>query len=677
MTHPPFSIMTPPHSTLSYRPEIDGLRAVAVLAVVAFHYFGEAIPGGYIGVDVFFVLSGFLISSILFREFESGTFSFKAFWERRIRRIFPPLIVLVLTVLVGGYFFQLPESYVETANTALAHVFFSANIQLYYATDYFADAANTKPLLHLWSLAVEEQFYLILPMLIWILNRYRVNKQFLILAMLAVASFCWSVYQVREDATGAYYLLPSRAWELLLGTLLAACKKPPAPSRVASEVVTWSGMAAILGSVFLLTTDSPFPGWNALPACLGTVGLLWGTGHPDSVLRKLLSLSPVVFIGKISYSLYLWHWSIFVFGIQFSLGEPTTGYTIGLLILSLVLSVFSYYAVETPFRKRSLFGDSKAIWTFGTIGSSLGAVAAFVVVINAGMPDRVSPETQSILESTAMSQRIWASDLAQLQNGEYFKLGVGKRSPIHEPVFLVFGDSHARSIIHVLDELSLEQEIQGIGAYVGACPPLVNAETFQHKDLARKANQAILETIDQHPSIQHVLLVGRWMLYTHQTNDTLLVNSRLPETREEQHELFVHHVELTLDAYNQRGITPTFLLQVPTHKQHVRQAIFRAWLLGIPLSDLEKDIRIDRNSFVQTNSRTLRYFNSIPSSRATFLDPSTYFYDEFGNGLIFVDGKSLYWDDDHISLVGAQRMVPMLREWLLAIKNSNAPHASP
>jgi peptidoglycan/LPS O-acetylase OafA/YrhL len=668
--------MTPPHSTLSYRPEIDGLRAVAVLAVVAFHYSNE-IPGGFVGVDVFFVLSGFLISSILFREFESGTFSFKAFWERRIRRIFPPLIVLVLSVLVGGYFFQLPESYVDTAKTAFAHVFFSANIQLYYATDYFADAANTKPLLHLWSLAVEEQFYLILPVLLWVLNRYRVKKQFLILAVLTAGSFCWSVYQVGADASGAYYLLPSRAWELLLGTLLAAWRKPSAPSRVASELVTWSGMAAILGSVFLLTTDSPFPGWNALPACLGAVGLLWGTTHPDSLLRKLLSLSPVVFIGKISYSLYLWHWSVFVFGIQFSIGEPSLGYRIGLLILSLVLSVLSFYAVETPFRKKMVFGDSKPIWTFGTIGSSLGAVAAFVIIINSGMPDRVSPETQSILESTAMSQRIWGSELAQLQKGQYYKLGIGKRSPHHEPVFLVFGDSHARSIIHVLDELSLELKIQGMGAYVGGCPPLVDAETLQHKDLARKANQEILETIEQHPSIQHVLLVGRWMLYTHKTNDTLLLNSRVPETREELHNLFVHHVEVTLDAYNQRGITPTILLQVPTHKQHVRQAIFRAWLLGIPTSELEEDIRIDRNSFVQTNSRTLRYFKSIPSSRATVLDPSTYFYDEFGNGLIFVDGKSLYWDDDHISLVGAQRMAPMLREWLLTIKNSNAPQASP
>jgi peptidoglycan/LPS O-acetylase OafA/YrhL len=271
----------------TYRPEIDGLRAIAILTVVFYHV-GLGCPGGYIGVDVFFVISGYLISSLILREMREGTFSLAGFWERRVRRIFPALAACVMATLVAGWFLLLPEDLENLGKSTVAQTLLAANIYFWRTTNYFASANEAKPLLHTWSLAVEEQFYLLFPLLLLACFRFpalRRPRTLVILILLGlVGSLSVAVWGVKHQPYATFFLLPTRAWELLCGVLVAALPVSAIPtSRLVRESASWLGLAAILLPVWLYGETTPFPGLAALPPCLGTALFIWGTGRRSEV----------------------------------------------------------------------------------------------------------------------------------------------------------------------------------------------------------------------------------------------------------------------------------------------------------------------------------------------------------------------------------------------------------
>ena len=305
---------------IAYRGDIDGLRAIAVLSVIAFHVLPERIKGGFVGVDVFFVISGFLISSIIYKELESGTFTIVGFYVRRIRRIYPALFAVLVFTCIAGWFILLPSQFVLLGKQVVGGSTFVANFVLWQQSGYFGQLSAHKPLLHLWSLGVEEQFYLMFPLLCLAFYRAKSRKT-LLTAFLAIAvgSMAINVAFVARYRDASFFLPFSRLWELLLGAALSQF-------QISRWGISWEngrhakwrnvmgflGMAMLAGAIFGIHQDDLFPGWWALLPTMGT-GLLIAAGPLSWINRNLLSRGPVIFIGLISYPLYLWHWPILSF----------------------------------------------------------------------------------------------------------------------------------------------------------------------------------------------------------------------------------------------------------------------------------------------------------------------------------------------------------------------------
>ncbi len=366
----------------SYRPDIDGLRAFAVLSVMLYHAFPNAVRGGYVGVDVFFVISGFLISSILLREAAQGVLSIKNFYGRRIRRIFPALVVCLAAVLTYGFVCLLPSELAQLGK----HVFFGAaflsNIVIWSETGYFGIAATLKPLLHLWSLGIEEQFYIFWPALLWMAFRLKAPIGKLMIVLL-LASFSVNLWLSTANILDDFFLPVSRFWEFLAGALLALHRQC-AFAHLSRSWVSSVGLAALVASVALFSSELRFPGWWALLPVAGTLALI-ATGPKALVNRTILSQRAVVFIGLISYPLYLWHWPLISFAYVIRLGKmPTPLMAAGLLIAALPLAWATYRFVELPIR----FGKHRFRTQIAIVGMIVVAGCGLVTWAANGFPGR-------------------------------------------------------------------------------------------------------------------------------------------------------------------------------------------------------------------------------------------------------------------------------------------------
>lgn len=353
---------------LSYRPDIDGLRAIAILSVIAFHASSALLPGGFIGVDIFFIISGYLISSIIIRELALGRFTFTSFYIRRIRRIFPSLIVVLLFVAAYGWLVLLPDELSALGKHITAGAFFVSNIVLWKEAGYFDAIAAFKPLLHLWSLGIEEQFYIIWPLLVVLCWRLRFRLFFLLLIGLAV-SFTLNIWYVKTDPTAVFYLPVTRFWELLLGSFLAwyqnhknnyihlvfstyIFKRPvsSAQEKIINNTQAMLGTALLIFALVHLTEAKAFPGWWALLPTFGTL-LLISASHKAWINKHILSHPWLVYIGLISFPLYLWHWPLLAFARIIKAEEPPTRIKIIAVLLAFILAWLSYQFIEHPIRK--------------------------------------------------------------------------------------------------------------------------------------------------------------------------------------------------------------------------------------------------------------------------------------------------------------------------------------
>ncbi|HEY6456412.1 MAG TPA: acyltransferase family protein [Steroidobacteraceae bacterium] len=389
----------PPH--IAYRPDIDGLRAIAVLAVLLYHAFPACLPGGFVGVDIFFVISGFLISGIIFDGLEKGTFSFVEFYSRRIRRIFPALALVCAACLIFGWFALLPDEYRQLGTHVAGGAGFLSNFVLLRESGYFDIDAKLKPLLHLWSLGIEEQYYLVWPAALF-LCRSRRRATALLLVLVGGVSFALNLYYTSRDPSLAYYLPFTRFWELMIGSALAFAAR----NATAASVITGgplanfksiAGVLALTLSLILINETRPFPGWWALLACSGAF-LLICAGPEAWFNRRILSSRPMVWTGLISYPLYLWHWPILSFGIIIS-RTPSIGYRIAALAASVALAALTYHFIELPVRRGKVRPKLRRV-TLQLLGSMavvgvIGASARYDIVrpISASDPRDVEIST--------------------------------------------------------------------------------------------------------------------------------------------------------------------------------------------------------------------------------------------------------------------------------------------
>ncbi len=358
-----------------YREDIDWLRAIAVLAVVAFHFEAPAVFGGFVGVDIFFVISGFLITGIIQSEVKADNFSFARFYERRVRRLLPALYAMVVLTAVPAFHYLLTSERAEFFRSVAAVVTFTSNFFFWFQTGYFDHAAVEKPLLHTWSLAVEEQFYLALPLLLFVLLRVARGSRVALpaaLGALTLASFALSVWLMRSDRSAeAFFMSPPRAWEFLVGGIVALEGFPVLRHARARQIARGIALVMLAIPIFSLRQGPGFPGINALLPCLGATLFIWsGIGVPSQARGRFSPLNIAKFFGQISYSLYLWHWPLFTFA-RFSKSSLVlaSGDKIALFALTVAISYVSWRFVEQPFRERTLAPTRTAAFRLAGVSS--------------------------------------------------------------------------------------------------------------------------------------------------------------------------------------------------------------------------------------------------------------------------------------------------------------------
>ncbi len=481
-----------------YRADIDGLRAVAVLSVLAYHGFPALLPGGFVGVDVFFVISGFLISGIILTSLRNGTFTFADFYARRIRRIFPALIVVLTASLIAGWFILFPVDFAKLAMHAAAGAGFVANIALWRESGYFDTASELKPLLHLWSLGVEEQYYLVWPVLLILANRF-LHRLLGVVLVIAGVSFALNIAAVDAYRSAAFYLPVTRFWELMLGSALAYLHVFH-PRAVAALHADGEGRALVrnaaacvgvvlLALAFTLTRESyAFPGWWALLPTLGTT-LLIGAGPSAAINRRLLSANYLVYVGLISYPLYLWHWPLLTFARIVEDGIPPASVRVAALLASFVLADLTYRFVERPIRKRVSIGPRR--FAVPGLSAAMTAVAGCALLVVVG---RVSSASASIPHVADVSAAISDWDFG----------GNGTMRGDSERAVLFFGDSHMQQYWPRIAKLTEERRapIRTVVFHAeGGCAPVPGIERrgarcqpFVDSGFARAA-QADIETV--------------------------------------------------------------------------------------------------------------------------------------------------------------------------------------
>lgn len=491
---------------MKYRSDIDGLRAIAVLSVVAYHFnFGKWAPGGFVGVDIFFVLSGFLITRIIFDEISQRTYSIADFYERRVRRIFPALFVMFAACLIAAQIMGLQSEIASTGKSIATSIFFVSNIHFYLSSGYFEDDLVRNPVLHTWSLSVEEQFYVLFPLFIFAIRHLSLRAQKGMLIAVAALSFAASIWRVDVEPTGAFYLVPFRAWELLLGGLVALGVFPALKNKLALEAIAGAGLVAIVLSLRLYEKHTPFPGLAAALPCFGTAAVVYAGGCGKTLVSRALSIEPARFIGLISYSLYLWHWPLVAYYNNFRSLEGFARF--GLLALALALATASWWFVERPFRQKPFRLDRRA-----TLGAAVGTMAALgLVALGVGpLAARYWPD-QPIVSKLAAFENY--DNVASARTGTC--LLTSRVTELHPECLtlsadklnvLIFGDSHAAHLW--AGYKTVFPDINFLQATGGGCKPYPNGSRREH---CKALMKYMFETFLPAHRVDLIIMSGRWV----------------------------------------------------------------------------------------------------------------------------------------------------------------------
>jgi peptidoglycan/LPS O-acetylase OafA/YrhL len=459
-------------STFSYRPDIDGLRAVAVVPVVMFHAGVGFTKGGYVGVDVFFVISGYLITSIIAAEMSAGRFSFAHFYERRARRLFPALFAVLVASTVAATCLMFPPELKTYGKVLAAALAFSANMLFATGDDYFGRVGDNSPLLHTWSLAVEEQFYLLFPALLLLLfaRRWPIKP---VLWGIAIVSFAGSLLAMALNPILAFYLLPLRAWELLVGALLALGAFPVLTSQKWKDAIAWAGLIAILTAVGAFNKNVPFPGVAALLPVLGAAALIWTGPGDGTAVSRALSKPAVVFVGLISYSLYLWHFPIIVF-YKLALGETLSNLERLLLCLvSVGVAIVSWRLIELPVRRNTLLVTRARVFAASAIAMLPLAGVGLLIAAEDGFARFYPPEIRRLAAYAYAQDAPMRAGTCFITRATAGDRGVAEGCLAPMPGsrnVLLLGDSHAAHLYPGLTQVYPDTNVMQLTA--SGCKPI-------------------------------------------------------------------------------------------------------------------------------------------------------------------------------------------------------------
>ena len=656
----------------NYRPDIDGLRAIAVVAVVLFHAFPARLPGGFIGVDIFFVISGYLISRIIFDELATDKFSFIGFYTRRARRLFPALIVVLLACALAGWVTLLADEYAQLGKHIAASVGFVQNLVLLRESGYFDNTAELKPLLHLWSLGIEEQFYIVWPVVLYLLWKRGVNVKWII-AIGALTSFFLCVWLTQIRPTTAFFLPVTRFWELLFGAGLAwMSRRSVHVSRFASSRLTdWlslGGLLLIVAGLLLITKRSDFPGaWALLPV---TGAALLIAAGPDALInRTILSNRIIVWVGLISYPLYLWHWPLLTFAHILENQFPVAAIRLGLVFASFVLAWLTYALVERPVRYTSRMQKTTTslLWIMMLI---LGG-AGLTIYASSGWV------TRPVVKASASNTKIVLIDPLPAQpcqavpqlsvNLTHDIAGFCKAYVPEVPTKLIvmWGDSSVISWSPIFATIAKERQIQLIVLSHPSCPPILGARKtfFTYEDSKRycsegKIQNKVLQYIELLKP-DSIVLAASWSAYLHreyigapgvtqanQTTAKALFDVALPET-----------------VIRLSKLSPvTLIMDWPLMPS-------RPSLRSVTLFNYKKDpISIDAEEFKAYSAYATERLTQQQSGRVTLFNPATKVCDDL-KCMSARDGLLYYEDSYHMTPQGSMQFRKEIEEILGVVNN--------
>jgi len=636
------------HAGLSYRPDIDGLRAVAVVPVVLYHFGVPGFGGGYVGVDVFFVISGFLITGLIFGAMQAGRFSLAEFYERRARRILPALFAMIAAAFIAALLLFFPRDLVRFGESAAAAALFGSNIDFWLQAGYFDAGAEVKPLLHTWSLAVEEQFYLLFPALLWLAGRRRAVLLACV-GVLAAASFALSLWGVGHAPSAAFYLLPFRTWELMLGAALALKAMPAPRTAWQSDLLVVGGLALIGVAVFGYDSTTRFPGAAAILPCFGAALVIHAGG--EGRIARLLAARAVVFVGLISYSLYLWHWPVRVFAGYVWPGASQPFAKAALIAFSLVLALLSWRFVERPFRARPL-GIARGRLFAGAGAAMLAClVLAGGLALAKGLPQRFSPEVRRIVAEAGdiepLRHRCFNITPKRVEQGRACIIGAaGAR-----PSFLLWGDSHADAVLPAVEAAAKKAGRAGLFIGHGRCPPLLGVTLADESDdLCAHLNDDTLR-IAQQDGIATVILAARWAYYDRGIGFGIDANEhpRLVDREGgDNHAIFVRALDRTVAALKGRQVV--LVMPVPEAWVSVPEALARAALYG--------QTPTVASSAADYAARQGPARAALAGQGARLVDPASLLCGPV-SCRVEADGRPLYFDNHHLSVFGALRLEPL------------------
>jgi peptidoglycan/LPS O-acetylase OafA/YrhL len=596
---------------------------------VILYHTGLGARGGYVGVDVFFVISGYLISTLILTEIDLGVFRITNFWERRVRRILPALACMAITCLGIGWYLFVPSDLDALGRSVAYQSLLLSNVFFYRYTNYFS-SADSQPLLHTWSLAVEEQFYLLFPFLLAWLARLRKKVLVALLAAIALGSLCLCIRGMQVNPTAAFYLLPYRAWELVMGALLLSMTNVWPRRKGTNEILGFAGLGLILFAAMAFDDTTRFPGYRAPVPCLGTALVIGSNSRGQTHLGKLLATRPFVFVGLISYSLYLWHWPMLVFVTYPSVEPPSLRVGLAIVASSLVLATISWKAVELPIRQRKLLASRASLFAVAaSVFVSLFAVGA-LIHLKAGLPQRLRPEALRYLEDR--NDKDFRIELTHDSAVAGMLTEIGRKDTGKPPELLVWGDSHAMALLHVLDAVCSEAGVHAVAATHSATAPLLDFQSTRPFSLREKSlsyNRAVLESVRRH-HIGKVVLAAAWNTYTSDEAG------------------FASAVRATTEALNAAGATVFIVADVPRHPFDVPKALALAVQQGRPSSQLG----ISRDAYHAQRARADRAFQQVTGPSVILLDPEPLLVDDHGICRVQSVAHALYFDKHHLSIHG-------------------------
>ncbi|WP_161973772.1 acyltransferase family protein [Hwanghaeella grinnelliae] len=642
---------------MKYRAEIDGLRALAVVPVILFHAGFELFGGGFVGVDVFFVISGYLITTILVEDIENKRFSIAKFYERRARRILPALFFVILVCIPFAWMWMLPTQMKDFSQSLVAVSLFASNILFWRESGYFDAAAEEKPLLHTWSLAVEEQYYVLFPILLIFAWRFGKNRVFWMIVVMATISLLLSEWGWRNTEIANFYLAPTRAWELFSGSIAAFLVQKNGVKK--NSFLALFGLAIIVFCIFFYDEEIPFPSLYALVPVFGVVLLILYADR-ETLAAKILSSKAFVGIGLISYSAYLWHQPLFAFARIRLLDHPPEALMLTLSLTSLVLAYLSWKYIEIPFRNRNkvsrkLVYTSSMIMLFIPFG--LGLYGHFAN----GFENRIASweylRSIPVVGDTYCHNEGRRSE-AQLRENNFCIIGDGSLE------IAIIGDSHAGALFDAANDFLISKNRSALAVSGGYCAPLLNGFSDSRGDCAETIQTAINHAIASE-NISTIIIAAEWANYTtgYRGNDKPRLwadNLGRAESPSDNIELFKRSFANTFETLSASNKRVIIIEPVPEFHYYAHDWVGRRLLFSQeePIREAVRSLpSISVSEYDERNQAVFSVFNRHSSPNVSYVNTKSLFCDEDKCYQYNEDGLVLYSDFNHVNYHGAQKII--------------------